>query len=325
MADDVFEFGWYVPGGGYCWVESSAADGPILEEQPGDKFTLYEPVREYPALFREFAGLEEGPESFLRFANKYGSLGAIGTVGGIDPAPETLRYWVWQVGRMRQAVRLWDMVQARDRASLAKYFGRDPRPDEPGWVYRPAPGDPPGNPFRIAWARPNRGQPVAAAPDPYFDAYRKGDALFLARFAVLQWVNEGLLGDVPAAVRAPSADKSGVVALLLFSLQRGTQELCIHPYDLASALWLQLARAIAGNKEYRQCKECGGWFEVSSDKDARTARRVFCSDPCKSRDYRRRKEQAQRLKGEGKAVKDIARELDTDVATIKKWLSKKGT
>jgi DNA-binding NarL/FixJ family response regulator len=51
--------------------------------------------------------------------------------------------------------------------------------------------------------------------------------------------------------------------------------------------------------------------------------RVFCSDGCKSRDYRRRKDLVQRLKEGGKPLKEIAKQLNLDVATVKKWV--KGT
>jgi hypothetical protein len=65
-------------------------------------------------------------------------------------------------------------------------------------------------------------------------------------------------------------------------------------------------------------------FEISHRQaDHRTARRLFCSDPCKSKDYRRRRERAQQLKTEGRAVKDIAKELETDVDTIKSWVAKR--
>jgi hypothetical protein len=75
---------------------------------------------------------------------------------------------------------------------------------------------------------------------------------------------------------------------------------------LLSAAWLQLAQAIAGNHTYRACKECGDWFEISSRSDGRTARRLFCSDACKSRDYRRQRQAAVRGKSQKKAVHGAA-------------------
>jgi endogenous inhibitor of DNA gyrase (YacG/DUF329 family) len=87
-------------------------------------------------------------------------------------------------------------------------------------------------------------------------------------------------------------------------------------------MWLQLAEAIAGNKLHRPCKECGKWIEISTEEDGRSARRAFCSDACKSRDYRRRIEKARQLRAEGMPVKAIALELDSTVETIKNWVAK---
>ena len=93
-----------------------------------------------------------------------------------------------------------------------------------------------------------------------------------------------------------------VTPRLLYNTDTGQQVLQVVPGTLLSATWLQFAQAIAGNREQHACKECGGWFEVSSRDDGRTARRLFCSDPCKSRDYRRSKKIAQHLKSAGKSV-----------------------
>jgi hypothetical protein len=111
-----------------------------------------------------------------------------------------------------------------------------------------------------------------------------------ALFLVQRWINARLHGQV-----APR---------LLYNLDTGQQVMQIVPNTLISALWLQFARGIAGNLEQRVCKECGTWFEVSSRDDGRSARRLFCSDPCKSRDYRRRTQLARpKSKREHKASK----------------------
>jgi C4-dicarboxylate-specific signal transduction histidine kinase len=51
--------------------------------------------------------------------------------------------------------------------------------------------------------------------------------------------------------------------------------------------------------------------------------REFCSDACKSRNYRDRKDKAQRLKAQGQTVAAISKELDTPAATIKNWTTKR--
>jgi len=92
----------------------------------------------------------------------------------------------------------------------------------------------------------------------------------------------------------------------------------IMPNTLLGALWLQLAEAISGSKKHRACTACGNWFEVSPEK-FRTSRH-YCSEPCRSRAYRSRKEKAHLLAAEGKSIKEIAALLGSDAKTIKGWL-----
>jgi DNA-binding NarL/FixJ family response regulator len=88
-------------------------------------------------------------------------------------------------------------------------------------------------------------------------------------------------------------------------------------------MWLQFARWIDANRSYSACKECGRWFEVSTDDGKVRKTREFCSDRCKSKHYRRRQADALRLKSEGKSVAAIAKQLETPVKTIKTWTDKR--
>jgi hypothetical protein len=81
-----------------------------------------------------------------------------------------------------------------------------------------------------------------------------------------------------------------------------------------------VARAVVEPADYRRCKTCGRWFAVPDD--LRKADQVFCQDSCKSRDYRERKARALELAAEWRPPKAIAEELQTDVATVKKWVGK---
>src|SRR5262249_60440765 len=101
----------------------------------------------------------------------------------------------------------------------------------------------------------------------------------------------------------------------------GRTQLKLVPATLLTALWLQFASAIEGNKRYRRCKECGQWFEVSPE-TARTSR-LFCSGPCPAKAYRGRRHRARELRGKGWSFKDIAEELGSDVPTVKKWVRSK--
>ncbi len=92
----------------------------------------------------------------------------------------------------------------------------------------------------------------------------------------------------------------------------------IMPNALLGALWLQLAETISGSKKHRACAACGKWFEVSPEKFRRS--RNYCSEPCRSRAYRSRKEEARKLANEGKTIKEIAARLGSDAKTIRGWL-----
>ena len=43
----------------------------------------------------------------------------------------------------------------------------------------------------------------------------------------------------------------------------GRLNLRIVPKNLMGAIWLQFASGIDGNKDYRRCRACGKWFEIS--------------------------------------------------------------
>jgi hypothetical protein len=96
------------------------------------------------------------------------------------------------------------------------------------------------------------------------------------------------------------------------------ETLRIVPQSLVSALWIQLAKAIEGDRKYRECDVCGTWFEVSGDRraDAR-----FCSNACRFKAYRQRQDEARRLSAEGRSPKQIAKQLGSDVKTVNGWIS----
>jgi hypothetical protein len=58
------------------------------------------------------------------------------------------------------------------------------------------------------------------------------------------------------------------------------------PQNLLGALWLQFARSLSGNRTYKQCQQCNGWFEHSPQKHRRE--RFVCSGACRQKKYRER-------------------------------------
>jgi hypothetical protein len=88
---------------------------------------------------------------------------------------------------------------------------------------------------------------------------------------------------------------------------------------LAVAVWGEFAKAVSEDRLFATCKECGKPFEVAPEL-ARTNRR-FCSNSCRSKAYRERQDRARRLFTAKKTFEQIAEELDSDAATVKRWVT----
>jgi hypothetical protein len=93
------------------------------------------------------------------------------------------------------------------------------------------------------------------------------------------------------------------------------------PEGLVGAIWLQFARAVERDSQFRQCAECQIWFELAPG----TARsdKLYCSTPCRTKAYRKRQAEAVRLRGEGRSIEDIARQLENDPDTVRSWIARK--
>src|SRR5262249_2819051 len=144
------------------------------------------------------------------------------------------------------------------------------------------------------------------------DRVEEGNFLEAARVHLFNWIKRRLEGQL---IFTPAWDAT---------TNRAVTD--IVPKNLLSAMWWQLWSAVRGDVDIRQCQSraCGKWFAIDADSGRGTARKVFCSDPCKSRDYRDRKERAIQLRSKGTTVEDIANQLQTDAKTIKAWVGTKG-
>lgn len=330
MAVDIATFRWDVPVDGYQWLEARLGgedEGPpqwVLTEGIGlgspYRRRRYAPLAAEPALFRIFVGLDfDDRAALLGFANKYGLLG-IHQFLALEPASagqypmgtigESHSAWINEILDMRWAVQIQDLVGSHDAAGLRRFI-----------TYREELVGPTGEPLRAGgWgfsSHPEGARKSEPIPryrgwmiDPVANLFVAGNVFIPATFLVQRWINDKL--NEHAAPR------------LLYNLDLGKQVLQIVPKDLLGAMWFQLAQAIAGNRNYRTCRECSKWFEISAEADGRSARKLFCSDPCKSRDYRRRKDRVRELKAERKSVPQIVKQLhaegmETDSDTVKKW------
>ncbi len=248
--------------------------GLPLEAQ-GFKLRRFAPLAE-TGLFREFAGTAPTPEGVLAFANKYGLLGGRVAAeieldrqaGRAAALGEPLSAWRDQIFFIREALRLWEDTRAGNVERLAKVIRKREVSGDEGVEYQAEehPSNEVGFP---CWYE------KIATRNVYSDileAFPPGDLIKPALYLVQRWVNRHLEGNVSP--------------LMLWDKHRLRLQLYVVPHNLLGALWLQLARAIEGDKMYRQCGACMKWFELSPD-TARTNRK-FCSNACRSRDYRER-------------------------------------
>ena len=102
----------------------------------------------------------------------------------------------------------------------------------------------------------------------------------------------------------------------------GPPQLRIAPMTLLAAMWLQLALAVAGNKEFVKCKFCERQIEISTAESGFRTNREFCSDSCKTKDYRKRRRTALKMAAGGSSAGAITERLETKRATVHRWLTK---
>lgn len=101
----------------------------------------------------------------------------------------------------------------------------------------------------------------------------------------------------------------------------GEPKVVLEPLTLIAAMWLQLMLAVTGDKQFVACKFCRRMFEISTDATGFRSHREFCTNSCKTLDYRKRKRAALRFASEGIELRRIAEKTSTEVATVRGWLA----
>jgi hypothetical protein len=259
----------------------------VLNER-GDALTRpYRPLDKAPALFRNFAELEVDETAIRDFAAKWGLLGGparrqLAGVDDLDDPRITPSYWIefledweWQILWIRHALQLWDAYNSRDAATLARFISVDTE-----WPY---PEDP--RPLLAAYhadLRPEARWTTVRQPYKHImiNTLRnhamslEADLFEAALYAICMTVNAHLT--------------SAAIVCTGLRTEQPRIELRLSPYGLIGVIWLQLALALEGSKEFRKCTVCRAWYGCSTGQ-AR-ARRTYCSDKCKMRAYRHRKQ-----------------------------------
>jgi hypothetical protein len=111
-----------------------------------------------------------------------------------------------------------------------------------------------------------------------------------------------------------------VQARMIVDAESGPR-LRIAPLTLLGAMWLQLALSLVGDKRFVACKFCRRFFEISTAATGFRSHREFCTDICKTNDYRRRKRIVLEMAEKGKSIRDIVAATDTKSSTIRAWVA----
>jgi hypothetical protein len=315
--DALSTFETQVPTEGYEWVDTR--DGAVLAARTAagrpESQRRYRPLsKPFASLFREFSELPIEPDAILNFANRYGML------GGPVAVPVTKKGLSIYSDHPRGEL-LHERTISKATTREFQRFGK-PLPDS--WAdhigvmkatltaaARLAGGETlwDGNVLSIVPPRERvsathaDGAQKVKAPTPFA---RGMEGPFVATH----------LTKMLRRVVAPRIDWIPHPAPGRFRFE-------LAPDSLIGCLWLQVAQALSQQKQYRTCLApgCGRPIEVSRDPLMGARSDIqFCSDACKSRDYRYRKTEARRLAGEGKTLAQIAKALSRDVATIRRWV-----
>jgi hypothetical protein len=298
----------------------------LLIPLPGAKFRTYKPLEEETGLFLNFAALETTPEAFLDFAHRYGCLGDAATVGAyFPPGPnrpecdlwlEWFPYWRDEVVWMRHLVGLWKAATAGDLVALAPHVA---------WeggkiVYRFPPIDTmrhKGDEEQYRDWRDTGGcladLPTGPGGQPLF---KDGDLVGPARIFLQSALDRAFTG------KGQPHHQAAVSPRMLWLVREARPELTYMPQSLLGAMYLQLARAVDGKWNYQRCPVCGRFFQLMPK--VNRANRVTCSSTCRTYQYHHRIERARQLHREGMTARAIAKELGTEIDTVKGWIAKGG-
>ncbi|MBM4073197.1 MAG: hypothetical protein FJ271_30380 [Planctomycetes bacterium] len=322
-------FGWSVPARRYQWVQATGATEDFSRPQPAlvemdaaaagaatEGQIRPEPC---PALFRAFAELDPANKrNILAFAARYGDLG-VGTEvkptlrtgsGLTQPSHGTfLVTWRHQIADMQLLVGLWDLLRRDDREGLAAHIQ---------WREEGANGP---AVFFVNRPKPAKGAQAALGSKPVDEVIASQDAKpewlpeFTERDPLLPaW--RYLEREIDDHLHHTNDQSEPAMGWDARRARPVRQAVC---HTLLSAVWLQFADAVSNDSTFSKCRECGKWFEIAPD--AARSHRRFCSNSCRSKAYRGRQDKARQLFVQKMTFEEIAEELDSDVPTVRRWIT----
>jgi len=351
LAESIINFSWEIPKHGFKWderclrgvkgtslflVERDASAENVEFHGRDSSSSHYDPLT-ITGLFRTFADIKPTRESIVQFANRYGFLGGRARLSlrSVESGKrraycngEALETWVVEVLTMRHALEFWRRTRAGDMkwlsqfirwrevpklgATLATYAGPKIQPAASlpplqlsfpiGWQAE-LPANPMDRNVFASWA------PSALRHGPPKPVFFPLGVELAPAWTALQGIINTKLSHYPANANVGWSDgaRNKVLRLKLV------------PTSLISALWLQFAIGVEGDRQYRQCETCHVWFEVGvhAREDAK-----FCRNACRFKAYRMRQVTARKLHSQGRATEEIAERVHSDVETVRGWIKK---
>jgi hypothetical protein len=263
-----FQFGWQVPEDGYrCEripVDKRVPGGPtsemwLVESTPVGVSTMvrwHQPLNENTGLFREFAQVDVTPEGVIAFANRYGSLGGelgqLVTLGNRRAKEksvyrgEAISAWTEEIVSLRRLLSLWDAER------------------KPEIIFSTKP-----KVISAESVRPAGMDEIVVYRDTEPDTYER------LRDRPAEIAQHYLRTKIDAKLLEHRS-----TTRLMNDKKRGLPTLFIVPSSLIAAIWLQFARAVDGDRQYRSCKNCNKWFQIG--RGGRRADAECCSDSCRA-------------------------------------------
>jgi len=222
----------------------------------------YAPLRAEPALFRKFSDLDDTEAAFADFACKYGDYRPVtrereyvgDNARGIPLMGHTLTYWKHERQLLGLVVRLWDALRASRPEDV---LGNDVETQ------------PTGGELFVCFRRPSDSvmEPIVTIP-------KNSSPRRVVQAALAALVSRECHANAALAV-SPGQQR----------IYESGLRLTFAVWDLKGAMWLQLALAIDGNREYRPCAGCGDQWDATGARATRT----YCSERCRQRIARRSK------------------------------------
>jgi hypothetical protein len=310
MADEIFDFRWFVSKGGYQimrghpggilnWQpnaesESFVTDGIPIGQSAYDR--AYHPLVTHPDLFLQFAASVRTEDGVLTFANRYGLLKGDEVFAtqelnlGIHGDP--LADWMNEIRRMSETVALWELHQVGS-PELAKIIRWRKDRVSYHWAFG-------GGTLASAEERPH-----------WFKRWKHGETQRPTVMLIQIEINDHLNKHVAAQIRWNAAG----TALDAYFV----------PKNLLGAMWLQFARALLWPKKFRPCQVCRKLIEISTDPHSQVRKRtdaLLCGDRCRSQ-KRRDKKKTLQMRLSVKSLPRIQKQLhgNYSLATLKQWVS----